>query len=57
MFNEKERIKEKYSEAENLYEKANRKLKRLMHGVKTEQVSVEGIGEVEEEVAEIERLY
>ena len=34
MFSEKERIKEKYSEAENLYEKANRKLKRLMLGVK-----------------------
>jgi hypothetical protein len=38
LFLEKERIKEKYSEAEDLYEKANQKLKKLMVGVSEERI-------------------
>ena len=43
---EKERIKDKYSEAEDLYEKSSRKLKRLMNSVKNENVNYESVNEV-----------
>lgn len=43
LFLEKERIKDKYSEAEDLYEKSNRKLRRLMNSVKGEPVKFDDI--------------
>jgi hypothetical protein len=46
MFSEKERIKEKYSEAEDLYEKANRKLKKLMVNVRGEKLDMSDIEDV-----------
>lgn len=51
MFLEKERIKEKYSEAEDLYEKANRKLKKLMANVRTEKLELGDIEGVKRGVA------
>lgn len=43
---EKERIKDKYNVAEDLYEKSNRKLHRLMGSVKGESANLDDIEEV-----------
>lgn len=46
MFTEKERIKDKYSEAEDLYEKSNKKFRRLTSGSRGEAIGFEEIEDV-----------